>query len=99
MKLDLYRSREASGTLLLDCQAAFLAHLSSRLVIPLYPKAEAPELIACLNPTFRIDGEEYVLMTNHASAMLRSELGGYAGSLDREHDAVTAAFDMLLHGF
>ena len=48
---------------MLDVQADLLDELKTRIVIPLIIKALAPIPAKRLNPSFEIEGEEHVLVT------------------------------------
>ncbi|WP_246684693.1 MULTISPECIES: CcdB family protein [unclassified Mesorhizobium] len=52
-----------------------------------------------LNPIFRIDGRDHVMVTQFISAVTASELRTAEGSLARHHDEIVAALDMLFQGF
>lgn len=89
----------ADGRYLLDCQADLLAHLSTRLVVPLSPSSHVPKPVTRLNPLFDVDGRTLVMMTQLAAAVPARELGKRVASL-RDHDNdISNAIDMLLVGF
>lgn len=91
--------RLAGGTqLVVDCQADLLDQLASRFVIPLVPKETAPQPAQRLNPVFGIAGERYVLLTQAAAAVRRSELGEVIASLEGERLAIIGALDVLVSG-
>ncbi|RWA70150.1 CcdB family protein [Mesorhizobium sp.] len=52
-----------------------------------------------MNPIFRIDGEDHVMVTQFMSALTASELRAAEGNLARHHDDIAAALDMLFQGF
>ena len=89
----------ATGGLVLDVQADILDPLNTRLVVPLLPVAEAPKPAARLNPVFRIDGADVVMVTQFASAVRIAELGRPVATLEPRFAEITAALDMLLQGF
>lgn len=96
-RFGVYRSRD--GGTVLECQAYVLTGLNSRLVVPLEPEGSgAPAVSARLNPTFDIAGEPMVMKTHFAAAIPVRDLGERIASLEREHDVIQAAFDMLLTG-
>lgn len=82
----------------LDVQAKLLDHLATRVVVPLLPLAAAPKPIQDLNPVFAIDGAPHVMLTQALASIPARELRGAIASLDREHDQVTRALDMLFLG-
>jgi len=95
-RFDIYRNGDA---LLLDVQADSLPHLTTRLVVPLYPIDRAPKpLISVLNPALHFDGDELAMLTQYAAAVPKRDLGRLLGSLAGEHYAISRALDMLLTG-
>jgi len=96
-RFDVHARRSGPG-LLLDCQADLLAHLNTRLVVPLIPLAEAPKPAARLNPVFTVGGGEHVMVTQYAAAVELRELGEAVGSLAKHHHAIVGALDMLITG-
>lgn len=97
-QFDIYRNRVEPGYLL-DCQADMLSGLSTRLVVPLLPPDYAPLASRRLNPTLRIAGEDFVLMTHFAAAIHERSLGEVVGSLASDYITVMNAFDVLLTGY
>jgi toxin CcdB len=61
-QFDVYRNVTEPGYLL-DCQSDALSGLSTRLVVPLLPPDYAPLPSRRLNPTLRVEGDEFVMMT------------------------------------
>lgn len=84
---------------LLDVQADLLQALNARTVVPLLPMAGSPSPIRGLNPVFLIAGVEAVMVTQAIATLPRAELKAAVASLDREHDQVARALDLLLTGF
>ena len=84
--------------LVLDCQADLLDHLNSRFIVPLLPLDEAPKPARRLNPIFGIDGKDYVMATQFASAVERNDLGKVVTSLADRALEITAAVDVLISG-
>ena len=95
-RFDLYRARRGW---LLDVQSDLIALLTTRVVIPLWPAARAPQPVRDLHPIFTIDGREFILLTHLMAAVPRAELGRPEGSLAHERDAITRALDLLFTGF
>jgi toxin CcdB len=89
--------RFANG-LVVDCQSNLLDQLDSRLVAPLMLKSDAPKVAQRLNPTFEIDGETYVMLTQAAGAVRRRELGAVVASLGERRLEITGALDILVSG-
>lgn len=84
---------------LLDVQNDLLEELNVRAVVPLLPQGNAPIAASRLNPVFEIDGEAHLMMTQYIAAVPASVLKAPVGDLSEKFDAVTAALDMLFHGF
>ncbi len=96
-RLDVYRL--ANGATVVDVQAGLLDHLATRIVVPLVPKISAPPPINDLNPMFEIDGIAHVMQTQATASIPKRELRAPIASLDRHHDRVTRALDVLLLGY
>ena len=96
-QFDVYRNAFGSG-LLLDCQAELLSHLNTRLVVPLLRPEQAPKPAGRLNPSFDIDGEPYLMVTQYAGALERRELGPKVASLAAREHEIMNALDFLLTG-
>ena len=63
-RMDIYPAPGARGVgYVVDVQADLLSMLETRVVIPLFPEPVAKAIAARLNPTFEIDGQRHVLMT------------------------------------
>lgn len=92
-QFDVYRMR--GGALALDCQSDQLAHLSSRLTVPLLQPKEVPQRITHLHPAFDMDGEQLVMATHLAGAVPASALRQPLGSLAQHRLAIQAALDTL----
>ncbi|WP_268967066.1 CcdB family protein [Ochrobactrum soli] len=52
-----------------------------------------------LNPSFEIEGEEHVLVTQFMSAIPVSVLKERVTNLSASHDDIVSALDMAFHGF
>lgn len=89
---------DLAGTLVIDCQSDLLARLESRLVVPLVPRSDAPQIAQRLNPVFEIGGQEFVMLTQAASAVRRRELGEVVLSLSPQSFEITGAIDVLISG-
>jgi toxin CcdB len=83
---------------LLDCQSDLLSHLNTRLVAPLLRPDDAPKPAGRLNPTFVIDGQPHVMLTQYAAAIEVRELGEAMGSLAGQDREIMNALDVLLTG-
>lgn len=97
-RLGLFRLKGVDGYFL-DVQADLMSDLATTVVVPLLPLDVAPRPATRLNPTFTIEGEHYVMMTQALASVHKRELGSPVGTLDRSRECdVTGALDMLLSG-
>ena len=97
-QFEVFENSEGEGYLI-DVQSDLLGGLNTRTVVPLLPKVQAPVAAQRLNPVFEIRGAPVVMMTQYIAAVPASLLSVSAGSLEAQFDKVTAALDMLFHGF
>ena len=82
----------------LDCQTDILAHLNTRLVVPLLSSDRGLEPARHLNPVFSLGGTDHVLVTQFAASIPASELDQPVGSLASDRYAVHNALDFLITG-
>jgi toxin CcdB len=97
-RFDVYAEPGGFG-FLLDCQADLLSGLSTRFMVPLMPREEAPVAGARLNPVFLVEGVEVAMVTQFAGAVSVRDLGERVMSLDAEQMAIMNALDMLMIGY
>ncbi|MFN7399153.1 MAG: CcdB family protein [Sandaracinobacter sp.] len=97
-RFDLFARADSGLGYLLDCQADLLAHLNTRLVVPVLPVDDAPKPARGLNPLFEIDGTAHVMVTQFAAAVLVTELGGRVVSLAERDTEIGSALDLLISG-
>lgn len=97
-RFSVYQSPGSEGYLI-DVQADLMAHLNTRLVVPLVPRAKAPKPANTLNPLFTLEGVEHVMLTQYAAAISLSELKREVVNLASHRDEIVAALDLLLQGF
>lgn len=95
-RLDLHRARQGY---LLNVQHDLHEHLSTRIVVPLLPEAEAPLPSRDLNPRFVLADGPHILFPQYLAAVPKRELGRAVANLEAERDAITKALDFLLTGF
>ena len=95
---DVFLNLDGSGYLL-DVQSALLDGLSTRLVIPLLPASQAPKPATRLNPMVSIGDQTHVMVTQFMAAVPEKLLTKHVTSAARMRDEITAAIDMLTHGF
>lgn len=87
------------GTYVVDVQSDFIRTTGTRLVIPLIEIGEDAGVVDRLTPRLRLDGDDVLLATHLATAVLEGQLRARVGSL-AEHDyAIRLAPDMLISGF
>lgn len=85
--------------LLVDVQADLLAHLDTRVVVPLAPKRSYPvKPLRILNPTVIVRNVEYVAVFQELAAISASELGEISGDLSPQRAGLIAALDFLFTG-
>jgi len=96
-RYDVYSN--PGGGYVLDVQADLLDELKTRIVVPLIIKALAPIPAKRLNPSFEIEEEEYVLVTQFMAAIPVSVLKNPVTSLSDSHAEIVSALDMAFHGF
>jgi len=95
---DVFQNPDGYGYLL-DVQSDLLDGLTTRLVVPLMPQTQAPKPAARLNPIVNIAEEPLIMVTQFMAAVPTTLLSEPVTSIARIHDDVTAAIDMLPHGF
>ena len=97
-QFDVHRLKSGSA-LVVDCQSELLEHLSTRLVVPLIPREHgSPPQVARLNPLFSLDGEEFIMATQLAAAVLTRDLGEMVASLRDRSFEIVGALDVLFGG-
>ena len=97
-RFDVHRL-DNSAYLALELQADLLDDFNTRIVAPLMLKDRIGSYVSRLNPVFTINGETYVMLTQHMAAIPAAELGDIVCNLRKHQDDVTAATDFLFQGF
>ena len=97
-KYDVFPNPSGDGYLL-NVQSDLLSDLNTRVVVPLLPVSSAPTPAAGLNPTFDINGERFVMVTQFMAAVPSGVLTSSVMNIEAEFDKITAAVDMLMQGF
>lgn len=92
-RFDVHGLRD--GGLAIDCQADMLDGIGTRFIVPLLPPGDAPPTDARLNPTFDIEGQPLVMVTQFATAVRTSELREKVTSLAAQHSRIIGAIDVL----
>lgn len=84
---------------LLDIQSDLLSELKTTVAIPLSPaKIAAPMSLAKLNPSFTLDDETFIAMTQDIAGIDRSQLRRQAYDLSAHRSEIIAAVEFLLSG-
>lgn len=97
-QFDYYPMPDGAG-FWVDCQTELMENFTTRFVVPLVPREEAPQPSAAqLNPRFDIAGRSYELLTQFAGAIPPDELAQRSGSLEHERYAILNALDFLITG-
>ncbi len=97
-RFEVFQNETGPGYLL-DVQSDLLGGLNTRVVVPLLPESSAPAAAQRLNPVFEVQGQKVMMATQFLAAVPELELRVSAGSLAEQHDAISAALDMLFLGF
>lgn len=97
-RFDVYRVT-GEGPLFLDCQANTFDYLSTRFVVPLLRVGGVVQPTRRLHPVFMIDGTDYIMATQLATAVPVRVLGKVIVSLEQEDGRIRDALDMLMCGF
>ena len=84
---------------MIDVQADLLEHLKTRTVVPLVPEKDAPSRIRDLNPIFEVAGISHVMVTQAIATVPVRELQQTTMSLNKYHDDITRALDILFTGY
>ena len=99
-RFDVHPSPAKGATgYVLDVQANLLRDLDTRVVVPLLPPEHAPKGARGLNPTFEINGQTHLMLTQFIAAVSTKELRKSVLSLEERSDDITRALDMLLVGY
>jgi toxin CcdB len=84
--------------LVVDCQSDLLGYIATRFVVPLAPHEFAAIAARRLNPSFSVEGHLYIMVTQQAASVPRSELSPAVASLADRSFEITDAIDVLLSG-
>ena len=94
-QFDLHR---LGNSLVVDCQSDLLNHIDSRFVVPLAPREFAAIAARRLNPSFEIEDQTYIMVTQQAASVPRGELGPAVASLANRSFEIIDAIDVLISG-
>ena len=102
-QFDVYRNAnpatQAAFPYLVDVQADLLDALATRVVVPLARSQEVPRPAKILNPKFRIQGTDLVMLTQEIAGVPKRVLGDKAASLASKRPEIVGALDLLITGF
>lgn len=97
-KFDVYRM-PGTTDLLLDIQNDLLSGLNTRACVPLLLEVDGLKSIDRLTPILVIGDNRYVMMTHFVTSVPLKALREKLTNVGSEQYRISAAFDMLLHGF
>lgn len=96
-RFSVYPNPDGPGYLL-DVQANLLAHLNTRMVVPLLPIDQAPLPAKTLNPVFDIAGNSFVMATQFMAAVPSKMLKDQVQSAQDRAFEIASALDCLFQG-
>ncbi|AXF76333.1 CcdB family protein [Xenorhabdus sp. PR6a] len=84
----------------IDVQADMLAHLNTRLVMPLTQKANSNSQVKALTPVITIEQVDYVILTTMITTTDVKNLKDEDAIINASHlrDQLVAAIDMMILG-
>ncbi len=87
----------ANYPLLLDVQSDLMADIGTRVVVPLCPaSAMQGQMLKTLTPVFKIEGEQYTMLTPQLAGIPEKNLGTPVADLAKYRDEMIAALDLLI---
>ena len=98
-RFDVYEDALKDVDYLLDVQADFHNHLSSRIVIPLKTREQLGESISRLYVPLMVSSREYFAVTPFITVVPKGQLGRPIGNVADQSHSITAAIDFLFQGF
>jgi toxin CcdB len=99
-RFDVYSTPGTGGIgYVLDVQSNLLQELGTRVVVPLLPAKAPPKPARGLNPAFKIDGQDHLMLTQFIAAIPSKELRKSVLSLNDRSADIMRALDVLLTGF
>lgn len=98
-QFDVYPTPFPGAPYVVQVQSDLLDALATRVVVPLRPATDAPQL-ARLHPTITVGDKPYILHTAETATVLATSLKAPVQSLAPTHrQTILDALDFLLHGF
>jgi len=95
-QFDVYRMADGYA---LDCQSDIMADYDTCFTVPLRSPDRAPKPAKRLNPSFSVNGNEVIMVTQFAGAVPRKLLPEKVASLVSHEFEIKAALEMLISGF
>ena len=87
--------RLSDGSLVIDCQSDLIYGYDTRLVVPLIEPEGETVTMPRLHPRFVVGGEEFVMVTQFATAIRNQELRVKVDTLESQRDRIIGAIDVL----
>jgi len=100
-QFDVFRNPSGSARtapFLLLIQSDLLDDFPTRMVAPLVRPASLSLPATRLNPTFKVEGEPLVMLTQQLGAVPKRSLKARVASLERHRTEIIGAIDFLLGG-
>ena len=95
-QFDVYRMPDGYA---IDCQSDLLSHLETRFVVPLNRPVGAPKPAERLNPSFTVENERMIMVTQFAGVVSVRSLRDKVTSLIEQEYVIKSALDMLISGY
>jgi toxin CcdB len=100
----IYRNMDAGSRTLtpyvLDVQNDLLDELATRVVVPLRRAAAySGKSLAVLMPSFRIEGEDFLALTQQLAAIAKKQIGEPVLDASDQRTEIMRALDFLISGF
>jgi len=83
----------------LNVQANILDNLNTRIVVPLLTQDRAPLPSKRLNPVFKVNGQEHIMLTHFIGTVPAQQLSEPVTNLSANFAEITNALDMVFNGF
>lgn len=84
---------------LLDIQCNLFSELITTVVVPLVAKEDFKKTVKYLNPVFKIQDSNYVMLTPELAGISKKILGKKVTSLAAQRQEIIQALDFLITGF
>jgi toxin CcdB len=96
-RFDVYEN--PAGGYLVSLQSDLLDGMTTTVVAPLVPTDRSPGKLSRLHPILEMGGTNYVMATHLMASVPNTILKSNVENLDRHHDEILAALDMLFLGY